>query len=486
MTVGTIWYHSRPLLTPLIQFLTTFTMPTTTTTSLTVRPFKAFIVSLSSALIVFFVSWSVVFSDRLLLLSAVTLPQELQLLQQHLQLQNQQQQQLQSSSSTTRITFNNYNIDDDLLIQQLTQLAQSHLLTIAVDNRGSCPDLCTFVHPLLPPWIRYRYIDFHTEKDLAAKIDADEAAADYQYHHILIVARTNIIELANWGIRRRQNSTTKHISVGLWHNADERVYHGEINKVYQRFDYVIRNYFQAEPDTGKLWGFDLHALGNLTCGTHRQSLPDYSANTPTWGVHYSILEAHTMHVLTQRHGTSVWPLHLRPTNCSFMGNVDTKRSVHQRQAMKEAMETVASDLHCDIRFSTGFAKGHGKFEYFNYDLANTKVGLAPRGSTYETHRLTELLQMGTVPAVVSSPYLYAPFIDIPAIIGDNWTDVAHQVREYIVNKPDELQALSIKGAVFYRQLEDCMRADMDFILRGAFGLWNQTAIATAAAAVASR
>ena len=46
----------------------------------------------------------------------------------------------------------------------------------------------------------------------------------------------------------------------------------------------------------------------------------------------------------------------------------------------------------------------------------TKVGLAPRGSTYETHRFTELLQMGTVPAVVSSPYLYAPFVDMPAII----------------------------------------------------------------------
>lgn len=435
-----------------------------------IRPIKALVVSSFSALMLFLVSWSVTFSERIMLrttLTTLTMAPELILkdnLPPPLQEAAKQPPKPQQQQQTQHDVIGEIPLDNP------------HLLTIAVDNRGSCPDLCTWVHTLLPSWVRYRYIDFHTEVDLAARIATDEATAPraYSHHHIMIVARTNIINLANWAVERRQNHNTTQphhkqpLSIGLWHNADERVYFGEIKNVYHKFDYVIRNYFQAHPDDGTLWGFPFHALGNYSCGSHRQVLPDYNPSVPTWGVHYAMLEAHTMHVLTQRHGTSVWPTHLRPTNCSFMGNVDTKRSHHQRTAMREAVETVAADLHCQVDFSTGFARGHSKFVYFNTDLAQTKIGMAPRGSTDETHRLTELLQMGTVPAVVSSPYLYAPFRNIPAIIGDNWTHTAALMLEYVRDKPLELQALSLDGSLFYRELHACMTADIDFILRGCF------------------
>ena len=338
-----------------------------------------------------------------------------------------------------------------------------HLLTIAIDSRHSCPELCVFVHPLLPSWVRYRQLHFDDEKDLAEKLKDDHG-------HVVVVARTNIINIANWAVDRRK---WEGASTGLFHNADERFHKGEIWGVYEKFDYVLRQYYRRDED-GKFHGYELNALGNHTCGTARQSLPNRGAQEPgpTWGVHYVPLNAHTVDVHLLHHPASNYPTSLRPNNCSFAGRADVKRSKHEREAMKAAMETSGAEMNCTVTYTGAFASGHSKFEYFNYDISLSKIGLSPRGSAIETHRLAELLRMGAVPAIVSEDYLYATFRSVPGIIAKDWPSVAESMKEYLAEEREavaagrlsKLEMLSREGTKYYRDLENCMMADMDFIL----------------------
>ncbi|KAL7549205.1 hypothetical protein ACHAWF_012478 [Thalassiosira exigua] len=365
--------------------------------------------------------------------------------------------------------------------------APYELLTIAIDSRHSCPDLCSFVHPLLPPWVRFRQLSFGDEVDLAEKLEDERG-------HVIVVARTNIVNIANWAVERRRNNTddaTATVSTGLFHNADERFHKGEIVDVYDKFDYVLRQYYRTDDD-GKFHGYALDALGNRTCGTTKRSLPlGEDERGPRWGVHYVPLNAHTVDVNLLRHPASSYPTRLRPTNCSFVGRGDVKRSKGERAAMKSAVDDRGRDLNCSVTFTGSFASGNGKFEYLNYDLGLTKIGLSPRGSAVETHRLAELLRMGTVPAIVEEEYLSATFRKVPAIVAKDWPEVVGKMREYLVEEREflargkanegrgdggggaalsKLERLSREGTKFYRDLEDCMMADMDFLLRGAFGM----------------
>ena len=366
-------------------------------------------------------------------------------------------------------------------VQSASELRQPYeLLTIAIDSRHSCPDLCTFVHPLLPAWVRYRQLHFEDEKDLA-QILSDDAG------HVIVVARTNIINIANWAVKRRKKAADVGAdlipSTGLFHNADERFHKGEISGVYDKFDYVLRQYYRKDDD-GKFHGYTLRALGNRTCGMDESPpLPELEGDGPRWGVYYVPLDAHTVDVHLNHHATSNYPTYLRPANCSFIGRSDVKRSLHERAAMKTAVEKHGAEMNCQVEFTSGFAAGKTKFEYFNYDIAMSKIGLSPRGSAIETHRLAELLQMGAVPAIVSEDYLFATFRPVPAIIGTDWPDVVGKMKKYLAEekevlesnsrdggrKMSKLELLSRDGTRYYRDLKACMMADMDYILKGAFG-----------------
>ena len=366
-------------------------------------------------------------------------------------------------------------------VQSASELRQPYeLLTIAIDSRHSCPDLCTFVHPLLPAWVRYRQLHFEDEKDLAQKLSDDAG-------HVIVVARTNIINIANWAVKRRKKAADVGAdlipSTGLFHNADERFHKGEISGVYDKFDYVLRQYYRKDDD-GKFHGYTLRALGNRTCGMDESlPLPELEGDGPRWGVYYVPLDAHTVDVHLNHHATSNYPTYLRPANCSFIGRSDVKRSLHERAAMKTAVEEHGAEMNCQVEFTSGFAAGKTKFEYFNYDIAMSKIGLSPRGSAIETHRLAELLQMGAVPAIVSEDYLFATFRPVPAIIGIDWPDVVGKMKKYLAEekevlesnsrdggrKVSKLELLSRDGTRYYRDLKACMMADMDYILKGAFG-----------------
>lgn len=404
---------------------------------------------------------------------------------------NQAASDCSSTKSSTSGRGDGYSTNTNPSRRQMRQQIQSteeltqpyHLLTIAIDSRHSCPDLCTFVHPLLPHWVRYRQLHFDSEVDLAHKLKDEHG-------HVVVVARTNIIKIGNWAVARRKNSnSTSGIvpTTGLFHNADERFHKGEIAGVYDKFDYVLRQYYRRDED-GKFHGYTLHALGNYTCGTTQQSLPLPETQAgPRWGVHYVPLNAHTVDVQLLHHVTANWPTSLRPNNCSFIGRSDVKRSKHEREAMKTAVEQHGAELNCTITFTGSFASGNTKFEYFNYDISRAKIGLSPRGSAIETHRLAELLRMGAVPAIVAEDYLFATFKSVPGIIAKDWPAVVGLMKKYLAEEREilaenqknsaaggtrisKLEMLSREGTKFYRDLEHCMMADMDFILKGAFGL----------------
>ena len=387
------------------------------------------------------------------------------------------------NSASKFSTAINDNLSKKQLLKQIhstDELTQPyHLLTIAVDNRHSCPDLCVFVHPLLPSWVRYRQLHFESEVDLAEKLKDDHG-------HVIVVARTNIINIANWAVERQKNMTATGIvpTTGLFHNADERFHKGEISDVYDKFDYVLRQYYRREED-GKFHGYTLHALGNYTCGSTQQSLPlSESVRGPKWGVHYVPLNAHTVDVQLLHHATANYPTSLRSLNCSFIGRTDVKRSMHERSTMKTALEEHGAEMNCSVSFTTGFASGKTKFEYFNYEISQSKIGLSPRGSAIETHRLAEMLRMGAVPAIVAEDYLFATFKSVPGIIAKDWPAVVDLMKTHLAEEKEvlaankqtgsiklsKLERLSREGTKFYRDLEACMMEDMSFILKGAFGL----------------
>jgi hypothetical protein len=42
--------------------------------------------------------------------------------------------------------------------------------------------------------------------------------------------------------------------------------------------------------------------------------------------------------------------------------------------------------------------------------------------------------MGSVPSVIDQPYLHATFQTVPAIIGENWTEVTMQMKELLLEE----------------------------------------------------
>jgi hypothetical protein len=361
-----------------------------------------------------------------------------------------------ASNKITRKTFGERNnLTPDFPSRQV---AQDHLLTIAVDRYHSCPDECRFVHVLLPPWVRFRYIHFQDETDLAVSDDSTT--------HLLILARTNIIKLGSYVAERKKKNN---MSVGLYHMADERIHGGEINGIYHKFDYVLRNYYS---DAKPFYGMFLRALGNHSCGESKK-LPTSRPYEPRWGTHWLHLDSHSMAVDMQRSGASSWPTSKRPVNCSFIGRDDVKRSVKERGQMKQAMEEIP-ELNCTVQFTAGFAKGNSPFTYFNRDLGTAKIGLCPRGSAVETHRLSEVLRMGLAPALKDAPYLHAAFRKLPGIIGENWTVVAEKMKWYLTEAPDELEKLAENAAQFSEDLNKCVKQDMNIILQSAFRIRKKT------------
>jgi hypothetical protein len=320
-------------------------------------------------------------------------------------------------------------------------------LTIAIDHAGSCPKGCAFMHLILPPHIRYRYVEI-------------DKLNDEEFGHLLLVARKDAKALSQISLAQRARG----YSVGLFLMADEKLNGNGFGKYYPDFDYVLRHYYTSKEK-------DWLALGNLTCGSSKLSLPIKNIGTtkaplPRWGIHWVFLPTSPaklgLQSLNARPAASVWPVGKRAVNCSFIGRLTPARS-----ELKDAL--AASDLDCDISFTTGFMEGEDHWDYV-HSLTRTKIGLVPPGNNNETHRLAEILENGVIPAMLNSDFLYAPFRRVPGIVADNWTSVIEEMRRLLHGGEtvSEVEAIQQDASQFYEDLKRCMSQDLDFILSGVF------------------
>ena len=323
---------------------------------------------------------------------------------------------------------------------------QHSSLTILMDWRN-CQAACMFVHPILPRWVQFQYRNLNMSEITNSSLHGSS--------HYMVIMRGNISSLAAWSQKHRVKFG---VSIGLWLMADE-LDNFNYHYNFASFDYVIRHYyFQTKLDL-----FFLRALGNHTCG-ESPVLPTLRRGEPRWGVHWGFLAPHKPHSLLSRPPATTVLASRRERNCGFLG-----RFTRQREFMKQEIERLYPKMECLIQFSEGFTLGSDKFKYLAEDLQNIKIGLNPPGNNMECHRLSELLVLGTVPAMIDEKYLHAPFRPVPGIIGKDWGDLGNKMLSVLsVNKSKELDAMSKDAAFFYEEILSCMRSDMDYILNGAF------------------
>jgi hypothetical protein len=438
-------------------------------------------------------------------------------------------------------------------------------VTILVDDLGSCPSKCGFIHTLLPKWVKFQYSTFSNHhKDLTdanhsnnyanlqtgervlfqdqkykewwtgqvvAANDTDEqiqiledgeeiAVAVYRknicrqspqhpcrqepfhtslhkaaeqssshfqhmshsknwHHHILVVTRKNVEEIAQWAAWYKQQQQSTSTSVGMFLMADEKLKRHDLLKksaLYANLDYVLRNYWFSP----HRFGMPLQALGNLTCGTVAAAAvtPIPSAlPQPKHGIHWVFLQPHEHNVLLQgRSAANAWPTSLRHQNCTFVGWKGVGPGGKARAALAETVARPKyADLHCEVQLQKGFDGGAddsnsnhptSKFEYLS-GLLNSKIGFNPRGVHPECHRLPELLASGTVPAMVHEEYMdYVPMRLISGILGRSWEEVIDQLQKYLEADKGimRLEIMARDGTQWWNDLQGCMQSDMEKIL----------------------
>jgi hypothetical protein len=381
---------------------------------------------------------------------------------------------------------------------------QSNVLNIYVDDKKSCPSGCSFIHTFLPDNVRFKYKVFHNDrksvpiikKDDNSKrgrngtehvchinggdciaspfhVDLENVAKKDPCGHVLIVTRKYVAGIAAWAKMHRERCN---VSVGLFLMADEKLRrHEELERsnLYGNFDYVFRNYYFPQPRFGEI---PLRALGNATCGTDLP-LPSTVASKkePRWGLHWMFLLPHEHHIILRRSETSIYPTSLRQNNCTFKGWTGYGEGQKARRQLL-SLSRDFPDLNCNVTLQDGFAENkESKFHYLASDVGESRIGFNPRGVHPECHRLPELLSMGTVPAMVEEEYMGHTFEPIPGILGPDWNHVLHQVRYYLSDEGlPKLEALSQDGARWMSELSNCIRGDIELILRGAFSDYETT------------
>ena len=450
-------------------------------------------------------------------------------------------------------------------------------VTILLDNLGSCPDKCAFVHKMLPPWTKFRYASFSNyPNDLApvemglgsstnnnndtatrslqigdriifqengkewsngevANITSENALValkDFEsqpriiardkvckktsqnacrktpfhvslnhaavaaaqrfdsspdkplHHHILVLTRRHVEEIAQWtkwyklqSQKKKGGELSVTTSVGLFLMADEKLQQHKMlyhTGLYQStFDYILRNYWFS-PHTFPL---PLQALGNQTCGTPTTTAAgNASSMAPKHGIHWVMLQPHEHHVLLDRNPTDLWPTALRHHNCSFTGWAGLGLGHANRKSLREtALLPQYSSLGCNVQLQWGFNGGSSKFDYLS-TLADSKIGFNPRGVHPECHRLPELLSSGTVPAMTHEEYMeYVPLQSrFPGIVGRNWTEVMDQAQAYLTSQDGlrRLDRMARDGMQWWKDVQHCMQSDMEKILEQVMNDYN--------------
>ncbi len=101
------------------------------------------------------------------------------------------------------------------------------------------------------------------------------------------------------------------------------------------------------------------------------------------------------------------------------------------------------------RILDGFAKGLNRYEY-SLEMMDTKVCLAPRGSSLETYRLFEAMRTGCVVVADKLPQQWF-YEGAPALYVEDWSELESVVAP-LLNDPARLQDLSEKSLAWWKQV----------------------------------
>ena len=155
------------------------------------------------------------------------------------------------------------------------------------------------------------------------------------------------------------------------------------------------------------------------------------------------------------------PIEARPTDIFFAGSLEHDRSLrnrlgspktrarHQMLAAVEQLGGDRPDLRTDLRLTAGFSASESTSGAdYSRALMDSRICLAPRGTSVETFRVLEGLRCGCV--VVSErlpPHWF--YEGSPVLQLDRWSDLDHALRP-ILDDPEELRRLHAQSLVWWR------------------------------------
>ena len=155
------------------------------------------------------------------------------------------------------------------------------------------------------------------------------------------------------------------------------------------------------------------------------------------------------------------PVESRPTDLFFAGSLEHDGSLRQRlgspktRARREMLAAVERlgrhrpGLRTDLRLTAGFSASESTSAAdYSQALMNSRVCLAPRGTSVETFRILEGLRCGCVVVGERLPrhwfYKGSPVIQL-----DRWSDLEEALRP-ILDDPDELGRLHARSLAWWR------------------------------------
>ncbi len=125
---------------------------------------------------------------------------------------------------------------------------------------------------------------------------------------------------------------------------------------------------------------------------------------------------------------------------------------YARQQLSESLKAFQSKytkLSIINRILDGFAKGLNRYEY-SAEMMDTKICLAPRGSSLETYRLFEAMRSGCVVIADRLPQQWF-YQTVPAILVDDWSELESVVAPLLAD-PKRLAALSEQSVAWWKEV----------------------------------
>ncbi len=154
------------------------------------------------------------------------------------------------------------------------------------------------------------------------------------------------------------------------------------------------------------------------------------------------------------------PIGTRPTDLFFAGSIEHRGSArrlaspkeHARRGMLDAVARLGQqrpELQLDIQSTPSFkASAEASPQIYSKALMDSKVCLAPRGTSLETFRVLEGLRYGCVVVSERLPRRWF-YEDAPILQLERWADL-HQALTPVLDNPSELEDRHRRALAWWR------------------------------------